>query len=511
MTDAELIRATLTQWESNFLRMHARDDFGMLRRELGGMRDRPATDKHYGEIKYEEHAQEVADKIAAKLRAAAEERAAAEDRAVAPAQPEKEPPMVVDDLAEVREWIISEGRFTKASLGAAFGFATSTVHRVFNTLKAAGLIRETDRREQQPTGGRPAIVWESIATCPECTKPVGDDDWSSYDDVTEAVFHGACLEQRRAREPSPPLPEASDEAEPSPIVETPAEADGAPDDREPETPAHLLGTAGEVVDHDGEPPTIAERIADRHERGLTIPRPGEGLERDDEGAVIGYEAQPVDVVDPVPEAERQPPYQTPEDVEGERWMEVHSPVWVGAAVAEAQAQEDRGDVEAIPGAASGVAELRAEVERLNAFVVEALGNVKTLDECRRHLAAEVSTLREELGREQTARAELAEQLAEARMDTAAGVEAIAALDGQLSDARRSLVIYAKASTEGLEGLAALVAEARAIAEAAMAQVDASGSDALDITLGAAVAGLAAIGRGELDPRKLVAALHEADE
>lgn len=41
--------------------------------------------------------------------------------------------------------------------------------------------------------------------------------------------------------------------------------------QEPETPDHLLGVAGEVVDHDGKPPSIAERIADRQERELMTP------------------------------------------------------------------------------------------------------------------------------------------------------------------------------------------------------------------------------------------------
>jgi hypothetical protein len=126
-------------------------------------------------------------------------------------------------------------------------------------------------------------------------------------------------------------------------------------------------------------------------------------------------------------------------------------------------------------------------------VAELRAIVTALDECRKTMARSLSELRQAVTRIE------AEQ--EAQHDR---ISELLADEDDMKAMRASYSLH----VEAFANLAEEVRRVRAMQESLSAQVNASDMDALDITLGAAVAGLARIGRGELDPSALVEHLTE---
>lgn len=171
-----------------------------------------------------------------------------------------------------------------------------------------------------------------------------------------------------------------------------------------------------------------------------------------------------------------------------------------------------------PVSATDLDELNARITEQADRLAELAGNVGTLDACRKQMAEALREVRADLATERAAREDLVEQLGEARamiadcrVETAHTAQGIGALGdritGYASDVTEARALVTDAVHEVRTELEAL-GDRFAVLEATW---DASSMEALDVTLGAAVAGLVAIGRGDLDPRRLVEHLREEAE
>jgi hypothetical protein len=115
---------------------------------------------------------------------------------------------------EIFEWLLDDGPKTLVEIRDHFNLADHVAQQAVRDLRITGHLQRTGQERQGPRGGRPSPEFEAV-------EPVR------------------------------------------------ADTSG-----EPETPAQVLGDAGDEIPYDGKPPTISEQITDRAEKRLTIdPRP----------------------------------------------------------------------------------------------------------------------------------------------------------------------------------------------------------------------------------------------
>lgn len=112
---------------------------------------------------------------------------------------------------QIFEWLLAEGPQTIADIQAHFEISNATARSDIEQLRVEGRLERAGVERSGPRGGRSSV------------------EFRAFDSL-------------RAR----------------------------PADAEPSVPDELLGAAGEVVDRDGEEKSIAERIAERRDAGLTI-------------------------------------------------------------------------------------------------------------------------------------------------------------------------------------------------------------------------------------------------